>query len=99
MRSAHTLQGTEGVVTFHPAADFAQLGQDIGAARLVSSEQSNSSGVFGEAPILKIFRRPEPCINPELEAFRFLAEHGFRTGPAPPGWAGYPGGPLCATLG
>src|SRR5213083_1424415 len=67
MRSEHTLQGTEGVVAFHPAADFAPLGQDIGAARLVSSEQSNSSVVFGEALILKIFRRLEPGINPELE--------------------------------
>src|SRR5512140_2433283 len=35
MRSTHTLQGAEGVVEFHPSDDFAGLGQDIGAARLV----------------------------------------------------------------
>src|SRR5437016_1845538 len=32
MRSTHTLQGTEGVVQFHPGSDFARLGQDIGPA-------------------------------------------------------------------
>ena len=54
------------------------LGQELGAARLVSSEQSNSSVVFDDALILKVFRRVEPGINPELEVLRFLSEHGFR---------------------
>jgi maltokinase len=99
MRSGLTLQGTEGVVGFHAAADFAGLGQDIGPARLVSSEQSNSSVVLGDALILKVFRRLEPGINPELEILRFLREHGFRNVPALAGWYEYSGGPLTATLG
>lgn len=99
MRSTRMLQGTEGVVDFHPAADFALLGQDIGAARLVSSEQSNSSVVFGDELILKVFRRLEPGVNPELEVLRFLAEHGFGNVPALAGWCDYSGGPLTATLG
>jgi trehalose synthase-fused probable maltokinase len=99
MRSTLRLQGAQGVVDFRPADDFAQLGQDIGAARLVSSEQSNTSVVFGDALILKIFRRLEPGINPELEVLRFLAEHGFRNAPALAGWYEYSGGPLTTTLG
>ena len=99
MRSTLKLQGTEGVVEFHPAADFALLGQDIGAGRLVSSEQSNSSVVFDETLILKVFRRLEPGINPELEVLRFLGEHGFWNVPALAGWYEYSGGPLTATLG
>jgi maltokinase len=99
MRSAHSLQGTEGVVAFHPAADFAALGRDIAAPRLVASEQSNTSVVFGETLILKVFRRLEPGINPELEVLRFLGEHGFRNAPALAGWYEYSGGPLTATLG
>src|SRR5262249_41102447 len=67
MRSTLKLQGTEGVIDFYPAADFTRLGQDIGAARLVASEQSNSSVVLGDTLILKVFRRLEPGINPELE--------------------------------
>jgi predicted trehalose synthase len=102
MRSTRMLQGAEGVVDFHPA-DFALLGQDIGPSlgggRLVSSEQSNSSVVFDEALILKVFRRLEPGINPELEVLRFLAAHGFRNVPALAGWYEYSGGPLTTTLG
>ena len=73
--------------------------RELGTARLVGSEQSNSSVVFDEALILKVFRRLEPGINPELELLRFLAEHGFRNTPALAGWYAYSGGPLTATLG
>jgi|SRR5579862_273659 len=99
MRSTLKLQGTEGVIDFQPAAGFAQLSQDIGVGRLVSSEQSNSSVVFGEELILKVFRRLEPGVNPELEVLRFLGEHGFENAPALVGWYEYSGGPLTATLG
>jgi maltokinase len=49
--------------------------------------------------ILKIFRRLEPGINPELEVLRFLTEHGFANIAALGGWYSYSGGPLAATLG
>ncbi len=99
MRAGLTVQGKQGVVEFTPAEDFSALGRELGAARLVGSEQSNSSVVFDEALILKVFRRLEPGINPELEVLRFLSEHGFRNIPALGGWYGYSGGPLTATLG
>jgi maltokinase len=99
MRTGLTLQGSEGVAEFSPADDFSALGRELGAARLVSSEQSNSSVVFDDALILKVFRRLEPGINPELEMLRFLTEHGFRNIPALGGWYSYSGGPLTATLG
>jgi maltokinase len=99
MRAGLTLQGSEGVAEFRPSEDFSALGRELGAARLVSSEQSNSSVVFDDALILKVFRRLEPGINPELEMLRFLTEHGFRSIPALGGWYAYSGGPLTATLG
>ncbi len=99
MRAGVTLQGTEGVAEFSPAEDFSALGRELGAVRLVSSEQSNSSVVFDDALILKLFRRVEPGLNPELEMLRFLTEHGFRNIPALGGWYAYSGGPLAATLG
>jgi trehalose synthase-fused probable maltokinase len=99
MRAGLTLQGAEGVAEFRPADDFSALGRELGAARLVSSEQSNSSVVFDDALILKLFRRVEPGINPELEMLRFLTGQGFRNIPALGGWYGYSGGPLTATLG
>jgi maltokinase len=99
MRAGLTLQGSQGVAEFSPADDFSALGRELGAARLVSSEQSNSSVVFDDALILKVFRRLEPGINPELEMLRFLTEQGFRNIPALGGWYAYSGGPLTATLG
>jgi maltokinase len=99
MRAGLTLQGAQGVAEFRPSDDFSALGRELGAARLVSSEQSNSSVVFDDALILKVFRRLEPGINPELEMLRFLTEHGFRSIPALGGWYAYSGGPLTATLG
>jgi len=99
MRAGLTVQGGEGMLEFRPAADFSGLAQELDAVRLISSEQSNTSVVFGDALILKLFRRVEPGINPELEMLRFLSERAFPNVPALGGWYSYSGGPLAATLG
>jgi maltokinase len=45
---------------------------------VVGSEQSNTSLVYGEEYILKLFRRIAPGVNPDLEVTRALAERGNR---------------------
>jgi trehalose synthase-fused probable maltokinase len=50
---------------------------DLLPPKLIETEQSNSSVVFGQRLILKIFRRVEKGINPDLEVTAFLTEHGF----------------------
>jgi maltose alpha-D-glucosyltransferase / alpha-amylase len=51
--------------------------------RRIQSEQSNTSIVFGDTLILKLFRKIEPGVNPDLEVTRFLVEHtDFRALPA-----------------
>jgi maltokinase len=72
---------------------------DGAGARPVSSEQTNSSVVFGENAILKVYRRVEAGVNPELEILRFLGERGFRQIPALLGWFEYRGRAVEATLG
>ena len=100
MRSGLTLQGARGRRRVHARPRTSPRSAASSArARLVSSEQSNSSVVFDDELILKVFRRLEPGINPELEMLRFLTEHGFRNIPALGGWYAYSGGPLTATLG
>ena len=99
MRSGLTLQGAEGIVEFRPVEGFAGLGRELLDARPVGAEQSNTSVVFDDELILKVFRRLEAGINPDLEMLRFLTEHGFRNIAALGGWYAYSGGPLGATLG
>ncbi|WP_351223241.1 phosphotransferase [Streptomyces sp. NPDC002133] len=55
-------------------------------ARILDAEQSNSSLVFGDAYILKIFRRVYPGTNPDLELPLALARAGCDRVPAPVAW-------------
>jgi maltokinase len=57
-----------------------------GPGRLLGAEQSNSSLVFANRLILKLFRLLEPGENPELEVTRALAGAGFEACAAPLGW-------------
>ncbi|MEU8588845.1 maltokinase [Streptomyces sp. NPDC048664] len=54
--------------------------------RLLEAEQSNSSLVYGDTYILKIFRRVRPGINPDLEVPWALARQGCTRVPAPVAW-------------
>ena len=69
------------------------------AARPMGVEQSNSSIVFGEETVLKVFRRVEPGINPELEMLRFLTAREFANIATLRGWYEFDGRSLAATLG
>ncbi|WP_415952827.1 maltokinase N-terminal cap-like domain-containing protein [Streptomyces sp. KLOTTS4A1] len=55
-------------------------------ARLLEAEQSNTSIVYGDAFILKVFRRIQPGINPDLEVPWVLARAGCPRVPAPVAW-------------
>jgi maltokinase len=67
--------------------------------RPVAGEQSNSSVVFDERLILKVFRRLEAGVNPELELLRFLCGRGFEHVPSLAGWYEWGGRLMDATLG
>ncbi len=96
-----------GTGTSHPTLgggtlEFGAVG-DVGAgfaaSRVIESEQSNSSVVFDERLILKVYRRLEAGINPELEMLRFLDEQGFPNIAPLRGWYAYRGRPTESTLG
>lgn len=81
---------------------FWEGGDPVGSgtpSRKMGVEQSNTSIVFNERFVLKVFRKVEPGINPELEMLRFLAGHGFEHIARLEGWFEYSGGLMNATLG
>jgi maltokinase len=99
MRSGSEETVEEGVLRFRWAEEAgAGLGGTVDV-RPIGVEQSNSSVVFGEALILKAFRRVEPGVNPELEILRFLTAHGFPHIAPLAGWYEFEGRLLDATLG
>jgi maltokinase len=77
-------QETIGPLSFAAEPDAAI---DTGLDSLVlTSEQSNTSMIFGEEAILKVFRRPHPGPNPDLEIPRALHRAGSRHVAPPLGW-------------
>ncbi|HUG44375.1 MAG TPA: maltose alpha-D-glucosyltransferase [Acidobacteriota bacterium] len=57
----------------------------------IGAEQSNSSVVFGQKLILKMFRRLDRGMNPDVEVALFLNEKGFENTPATAGYLQYVG--------
>src|SRR5262245_42057990 len=51
-------------------------------ARVMNAEQSNTSVVFGNQAILKLYRRLQPGVNPEWEIGRLLTSLTFPYSPA-----------------
>jgi trehalose synthase-fused probable maltokinase len=99
MRAGAQVPGREGVVTLAAPEGSPAVGHELREARPVGAEQSNTSIVFDEELILKVFRRLEAGINPELELLRFLTERGFENIARLVGWYEYTGRPMDATLG
>jgi maltokinase len=98
MRRDARLESEHAVSEFHWVEGAYDPGSGA-SVRPMGAEQSNSSVVFGDALTLKIYRRVEAGINPELELLRFLTEHEFANVPALAGWYEYTGSLMEATLG
>jgi len=67
----------EGVIKGQPCSAFSELHREAApqlTPRRSTAEQSNSSILFGDRLILKLFRRQQAGENPDVEIGRFLAE-------------------------
>src|SRR5262249_38066770 len=71
-------------IEFIPGAMFPQGPVGLGGAvRAIETEQSNTTALVGNRFVVKLFRRIEPGINPEIEIGRFLTDvAGFGNAPA-----------------
>jgi maltose alpha-D-glucosyltransferase/alpha-amylase len=73
MRAARTVEDEQRRLEFAPTGRFPDSGpiQDVHA---VDTEQSNTTVLVGADYVIKLFRRLEPGLNPEIEVGRFLTE-------------------------
>jgi maltose alpha-D-glucosyltransferase/alpha-amylase len=90
MREERTVPTAAGSFQGRRTAALDEEGEVRGPVRILSAEQSNTSIVFGNRLILKVFRKLEAGVNPDLEVSRFLLERTeFRSTPALAGWIDY----------
>ncbi len=93
VRGRRRLRGDGGALTAYPTAAMRRLagGAQL-EATLLQAEQSNTSVVFDDRLLLKLFRRLDDGLNPDLEVGRFLTERaGFAHAPAVAGAIEYRG--------
>ena len=72
---AGEIRGQRGRLTGRRGRAFVPTLGTAASVRRIAGEQSNTSVVFGEALIMKVFRRLADGLNPDLEITRFLTEH------------------------
>lgn len=66
---------SDGVLSFHRYAEPDHI--PVGASSLpMNAEQSNTSLIFDDVAILKVFRRLQPGVNPDIEVLQALTEQG-----------------------
>lgn len=78
------IPGALGALRFH-RGPHGEMPRDL-APRPLTAEQSNSSVVYGDTLIAKLFRRVVPGLNPDLELPLALAREGCDRVPAPVAW-------------
>jgi maltose alpha-D-glucosyltransferase/alpha-amylase len=75
LRAARSIEADHRRLEFSPTGRFTDEGtlavQDVHA---VDTEQSNTTVLVGADYVIKLFRRLEPGLNPEIEVGRFLTE-------------------------
>jgi maltose alpha-D-glucosyltransferase / alpha-amylase len=69
-----SIQTETGEIVFSPSPAMGEVSPPE-AVKVLHIEQSNAAAVVGESVLLKVYRRVEEGMQPEIEIGRFLTEH------------------------
>jgi maltokinase len=98
LRSGSMLPAGEGTIEFC-AMGAIPVGDALQEVRPLGLEQTNSSVVLDDKLIVKVYRRIEAGVNPEVELLHFFGTHGFQNVPKLWGWWSYAGPLMGSSLG
>lgn len=84
MRRRAPFQGSSGTLAGSATGlfDEADMGACAASSSVLTGEQSNTSVKFSDCAIMKLYRRVEPGMNPELDIGRALTARRFTHSPA-----------------
>jgi maltose alpha-D-glucosyltransferase / alpha-amylase len=75
LRASRTIEGDQRTLEFRPTSRFSPSAETpIQNVRAVDTEQSNTTAVVDNQYVVKLFRRLESGVNPEIEVGRFLTD-------------------------
>jgi maltose alpha-D-glucosyltransferase/alpha-amylase len=75
VRASETIEAGNLRLEFRPVGEFPVLGPVTAeTVRAVNAEQSNTTALVGSDYVVKLFRRREYGVNPEIEIGRFLTD-------------------------
>jgi maltose alpha-D-glucosyltransferase / alpha-amylase len=75
LRAARSIEADDCRLEFSPTGRFPDEGTlDVQDVHIVDTEQSNTTVLVGADYVIKLFRRLERGLNPEIEVGRFLTE-------------------------
>ncbi len=74
LRASRTIEGDQWSLEFRPTSRVSESGLSIQNVRAVDTEQSNTTALVDNRYVVKLFRRLEPGVNPEIEIGRFLTD-------------------------
>lgn len=74
IRSGETVQNGSGELKFYKSEDGDSLGTGEIHSKVLNAEQSNTSLIFDQKYFLKLYRKLDSTINPDLEITRYLSE-------------------------
>jgi len=75
VRESATIEKDGRRLEFRPVGEIpAPSPEALANTRAANAEQTNTTALVGDEYVVKLFRRLEPGVNPEIEVGRFLAE-------------------------